>query len=320
MSTLIVRDGPMTGRRLTVESEQTVGREDADFIIEDPEVSRRHAVIRPSGDDLEIEDQGSTNGTYVNDNRIEGPTNLAAGDIVRIGNTTLEVQPTSDSSDTVVMQRRGGQTVIAPTDAEPHAPTAAPEGPSSQPQWGPPSQRPDVGDDPSTQEDPPPAPPRRGMGAGGNGSTRSTAKWLLIGGGILAAVLVAFLVYNFFLKAPSKEDFIAQADEICAEGKKDLNKIEAKGPRAEQKARSGALKISQAMLTDLKDLERPDEDGATLDKFFAAYQDFNAAFKKIVQRGNVQRSDQQRLSRAVGRLDKAAKDFGLKECRATPEA
>ena len=38
-----------------------------------------------------IEDLGSTNGTYVNDERVEGPTPVVVGDIVRFGNTLWHV-------------------------------------------------------------------------------------------------------------------------------------------------------------------------------------------------------------------------------------
>ena len=74
MATLIVRDGPLRGQRFEVDSgEVSIGREDTEVIIEDDtEVSRSHAVVRPTADGLEIEDQGSTNGTFVNEQQISG--------------------------------------------------------------------------------------------------------------------------------------------------------------------------------------------------------------------------------------------------------
>src|ERR687896_1798211 len=59
---------------------------------DDPELSRRHArVSRFEGGGLMIEDLGSTNGTFVNGERISGPTLLEAGQTVKLGDTTLRV-------------------------------------------------------------------------------------------------------------------------------------------------------------------------------------------------------------------------------------
>ena len=58
---------------------------------DDPEVSRRHARVSVSGDQIAIEDLGSANGTYVNGQRITTATALRAGDRVTIGGTVLEV-------------------------------------------------------------------------------------------------------------------------------------------------------------------------------------------------------------------------------------
>jgi hypothetical protein len=305
----------MAGRRVTVESELSIGRENTDLTIEDPEVSRRHAVVRPSGNDVEIEDQGSTNGTFVNDRRIEGTTKLAEGDVVKVGNTTLEVERAAASAETVVIQRPPAQTVIAPAGAEAPA-EAGSAAPGAQQEWRPPSPpESEAGYGPPTQEEP--APSRAPAGGHLAGPRTSRARWLLIGGGIVAALLVAFLLYNFFFKPPSKEDYIAQADAICERGKRDLNQLASEAGGGQRNARRGALRISRGMLADLKDLERPEEDAETLDSFFAAFGDFNAAFRRIVRKGNVQRRDQQRLSRAVRRLDRSAKEFGFEECRAT---
>ena len=93
MASLIVRDGPLRGRRIELHfGDLTLGREDTDLIIEDDnEVSRNHAVVRAVDGEIEIEDLGSTNGTFVNELKISGPTRLSNGDILRIGQTRLDV-------------------------------------------------------------------------------------------------------------------------------------------------------------------------------------------------------------------------------------
>src|SRR5687768_764680 len=88
------KEGPLSGRRIEVQAELVLGREDAGLTIEDEEISRRHAVVRLREGGLEIEDLGSTNGTYVNGARIEGPTRLGGGDTVKLGRSLLEVEPT----------------------------------------------------------------------------------------------------------------------------------------------------------------------------------------------------------------------------------
>jgi pSer/pThr/pTyr-binding forkhead associated (FHA) protein len=89
---IFVEQRPMAGRVLPIEADLTIGREGCDVVLPDPEVSRRHAVMRvlDSGA-VAIEDLGSTNGTWVNDDRVDGPTPVAPGDIVRFGNTLWHV-------------------------------------------------------------------------------------------------------------------------------------------------------------------------------------------------------------------------------------
>ena len=54
--------------------------------------SAQHARIEPRGADVWVEDDGSTNGTYVNGARIEAPHRLAPGDVVRVGETELRYE------------------------------------------------------------------------------------------------------------------------------------------------------------------------------------------------------------------------------------
>lgn len=69
----------------------TIGRkEDNTFMLDDPYVSGRHARIYVKSGDYIIEDLGSTNGTLVNDDEIEGTKYLETGDIIKIGNTVLK--------------------------------------------------------------------------------------------------------------------------------------------------------------------------------------------------------------------------------------
>jgi Protein of unknown function (DUF3662)/FHA domain len=63
-----------------------IGRSrEADVVIDDPNVSRRHAEVRPSGGSWIVRDLGSTNGVKVNGRRIQGPQSLRPGDEIVLG-------------------------------------------------------------------------------------------------------------------------------------------------------------------------------------------------------------------------------------------
>jgi hypothetical protein len=65
----------------------TLGRGDVEIKLEDPFASGRHARITPQGHTLVIEDLGSTNGTYLNEEPLNGPAPLHDGDRIRIGDS-----------------------------------------------------------------------------------------------------------------------------------------------------------------------------------------------------------------------------------------
>ena len=92
MSVLVVTQGPLAGRRIDLDGELVIGREDAGLTIEDEELSRRHAVVRVVGDGVEIEDLGSRNGTFVNGRRIDGVTKLGGGDSLRLGRSVFAIE------------------------------------------------------------------------------------------------------------------------------------------------------------------------------------------------------------------------------------
>lgn len=63
----------------------TLGRTGADVVLDDPTVSRLHAVVAEVSGGWVLEDLGSRNGTYVNGRRVAGPVALRDGDVVRLG-------------------------------------------------------------------------------------------------------------------------------------------------------------------------------------------------------------------------------------------
>ena len=78
--------------RLTSGAIKTVGRaQRADFILDVALVSRLHCRLTASDDNLEVVDLKSTNGTYLNDERI-AKASLARGDRLRIGRVELTVE------------------------------------------------------------------------------------------------------------------------------------------------------------------------------------------------------------------------------------
>ena len=89
-----VTDGPARGEQQDLENELVIGRSADGFgtLKGDPEISRRHAQIsRTDEGRLYISDLGSTNGTFVNGNKIEGSAWLSPGDVVKVGQSTMKV-------------------------------------------------------------------------------------------------------------------------------------------------------------------------------------------------------------------------------------
>lgn len=68
-----------------------IGRDEeaADILIDNPSVSRRHAQIRKEGMGWVVEDLGSSNGTYLAGEKIQGPERLAIGDEIGLGKFSI---------------------------------------------------------------------------------------------------------------------------------------------------------------------------------------------------------------------------------------
>ncbi len=129
---LVMRSGPTPGKVFELNKEiATIGREaSADIVIADPEVSRAHArlVAKPGG--VIIEDLGSTNGTFVNKQRITAPRAIAAGDEITLGESIVLGVETEGVAATVVA---ASAKVPPATRAAAAAPQAAPMPPPMAP-------------------------------------------------------------------------------------------------------------------------------------------------------------------------------------------
>jgi pSer/pThr/pTyr-binding forkhead associated (FHA) protein len=90
---LVGIEGALAGQRITIPpTGLTIGREtDNMLIIPDPSVSRHHARIAYENGALVVYDLNSTNGVYVNEQRVSRQT-LRAGDIVRFGGARFRVE------------------------------------------------------------------------------------------------------------------------------------------------------------------------------------------------------------------------------------
>lgn len=83
---IVVERGPRTGMSFLLrEGNTTVGRHpESDIFLNDVTVSRHHCRFVTTQETLSVEDSGSTNGTYVNDERVDS-AQLSAGDEVLVG-------------------------------------------------------------------------------------------------------------------------------------------------------------------------------------------------------------------------------------------
>ncbi|NLF07135.1 MAG: FHA domain-containing protein [Pirellulaceae bacterium] len=91
---LVVSNGKQAGTEISVKGNSLlIGRgEECNLRPQSSLVSRKHCRIEIADGKVTIEDFGSTNGTFVNDQRIEGRRELHNGDQIRVGMLTFEVQ------------------------------------------------------------------------------------------------------------------------------------------------------------------------------------------------------------------------------------
>ena len=127
---LIMRSGPTPGAAFMLEGDNiTIGRDPTNSItINDAEISRRHARLTFQGGKYVLEDLGSTNGTFVNGQRLAGPRVLKSGEVVSFGEQIVLVFETTSFDP--------GATVVSPR--------AVPVSPVSRPVQAPPPPPPPV--------------------------------------------------------------------------------------------------------------------------------------------------------------------------------
>ncbi len=91
---LEIVEGPGAGRQLVLDRPIVIGRSpETDFVLEDGQLSRRHARVSPAGDDSAVvEDLGSSNGTFVNHHELHGRARLDPGDELLVGVTLIQLR------------------------------------------------------------------------------------------------------------------------------------------------------------------------------------------------------------------------------------
>jgi pSer/pThr/pTyr-binding forkhead associated (FHA) protein len=91
---LLVTAGALAGTTLGLTDQQiTIGRaNDATLVLNDDYASTRHARLFPQDGQWIVEDLGSTNGTYLDRQKVTQPTPVPVGVPIRIGKTVLELR------------------------------------------------------------------------------------------------------------------------------------------------------------------------------------------------------------------------------------
>jgi pSer/pThr/pTyr-binding forkhead associated (FHA) protein len=128
---LIIKTGPTPGKAFElIKDVMSIGREaNSDITIQDTEISRNHARISRKSGAYVLEDQGSTNGTFVNKQRLMAPRALVPGDEIGLGTNVVVTFQGEGAAATVVAStayQSPGSTKQPAHSSPASAPQAAP--------------------------------------------------------------------------------------------------------------------------------------------------------------------------------------------------
>jgi pSer/pThr/pTyr-binding forkhead associated (FHA) protein len=120
----VMRSGPTPGVTFPLEGDQLIiGRDSTNAVaINDAEISRKHSRLSFQGGKYVLEDLGSTNGTFVNGQRLAGPVVLKPGDVVSFGEHIVLMYDAlnMDPGATIASSRKAVQ--ASPPPMQPSAP------------------------------------------------------------------------------------------------------------------------------------------------------------------------------------------------------
>lgn len=148
LANLLVRTGTLKGTRLLVKTPiVNIGRADYnDLVLPDESVSTSHAKLQRREGVWVLVDLESTNGTFVDGERIKADMPIAPGTMVRFGDIQLVFEPTDDA---MGVAKGGGTKVIESLKVSPTAPVAADASTPTAPPQPPPAPRPPAAAKPS---------------------------------------------------------------------------------------------------------------------------------------------------------------------------
>ena len=278
MPAVVVTAGPEAGRRVELGQEVAIGRQDADLVVEDPEVSRRHAVLRRSGGSVVVEDLDSTNGTFVNGERIRGPIKVGPGDQVRVGRTTLEIEPDQRADDTIVsLPLRPDQ--IPTSEARPSV---------------------DVSVEPvdvvAEDEDATQPLPARTLHEGARRPPRSNRRWSSAAA-VALAVLLAVIAYVALVDRSAETDFATRANDACTALQPDPGLDLSRAPTRGELQRAGNIRLQA--LGAIRAVGLPEEDAVKVSRFLSAFAETNASIAGLERAIG---ADNRAVARAMRRL------------------
>ncbi|MFZ0535036.1 MAG: FHA domain-containing protein [Anaerolineales bacterium] len=188
---LVVRQGPIPGQVFELNrNEVSIGRDISnDFVINDAEVSRKHARLILEGDRYKIEDLNSTNGTYIDGQRLIGPHVMAIGEIILFGDNIgvifdgVPADPDLTVPSPIVLGMTPVAAMPAPVDSYSQPATPSP---------------PQVGYQPTAEQATPDIETEQAVEAG----KKPVNTWLLAGCGCLLVILVLAIALFVFIDQP----------------------------------------------------------------------------------------------------------------------